>query len=211
MIPTTKLSAIFLDWWKSLGADDNDFRGRDRDGLARLRRLDLVDFGGQLEVDLAMAFTIPAYRRLRARVSGFEAWDQAFSNYTSTAKENVIAHRERHLAIAAHLIAFVGAHTSERHPATALGGVVDSARIMKERRFLSLIRCNDEAELFDQARRVAMLLGSGPPVDVGVLGVSFYEWFRSPVTRRTWARFYYWLNISDAESSKELLAGNNPE
>jgi hypothetical protein len=71
---------------------------------------------------------------------------------------------------------------------------------MAESRFLRLMRAQTTGDLFDQARRLVVLLKRAAPV--GELGASLLVWLVDPEVRRTWARSYYGLNRTDAATDE---------
>ncbi|MDR3439161.1 type I-E CRISPR-associated protein Cse2/CasB [Telmatospirillum sp.] len=191
------LKSLFFAWWAALHDPQNDGRHADRAELARLRRLDLVTAGGQAPApDIAAAFAIESFRDL---------WQK-----TRDALGGIDADQEDSLVIVAATLARIRRNDrAHRATATALGGVTDAERVLKEGRFLRLMRVETAADLFDQARRLTAILRETAPV--GDLGLSLFLWRRDPGIRRAWAKAYYYMDRATAQPATAQPATTMPD
>lgn len=179
------LQRVFYLWWRNLTDAGNEGRNADRAALARLRRLDLIDFGEGPQPDVAKALTEEAFRSLYLRIRPPED-------------------READLVVAAVTLARIRTDSPHQTTAGLLGGHDEENRKMKQSRFLRLMRVSTSGDLFDQARRIANLLGGSAPV--GELGASLLQWRHDPHVRRDWARAYYGLDRSNSHNSDQQPA-----
>ena len=181
--PTQIYRTVFHDWWSDM-MQDGQPDARDRATVAILRRLDLVEGLNGPEPDVVGALMVQGFRRLRDRVAGIE----------KAAGHKMSDEKEMALTIAARALADLRVHQA-LHPASALGG---DPPVMSESRFKAFMRADNDADLFDHARRIAALIGK-TATDTGELGRSLYLWRRSPAIRRDWARRYYELDRGGQE------------
>jgi len=179
------LKAIFSRWWWTVTDAGNDGRNAKRADLARLRRLDLVDFGQGREPNVAMALTIDAFQKLYREIGPTQ-------------------NQEADLVVAAIALARIRKDVPRQTTAGLLGGREEDERKMKQTRFLRLMRAATSGELFDQARRIANLLGGEAPV--GELGDSLLRWRHVPHVRRDWARAYYGLDRANSDVPEQQSA-----
>ncbi len=175
------IKSVFFGWWIKLTDADNEGRHADREDVARLRRLDLIDFGQGPEPDVAMALTIGAFQKLYREIA--------------PTKE-----QEGDLVVAAATLARIRTDVRGQTTAGLLGGHDEESRRMKQTRFLRLMRVSTSGELFGQARRIANLLGGSAPV--GELGASLLLWRQDQRVRRDWARAYYGLDRANSDTPR---------
>jgi CRISPR type I-E-associated protein CasB/Cse2 len=192
-----RLESIFWRWWSGLNDVAHDGANQNRGALARLRRIDLVDGVSGRAPDVVSALVVEPFRDL------VRAVDPIFSLHQMQGDriEDLVT-----VAVTLSRIrSKVGYATAKR-----LGGQKDvTENLMKEGRFLALLRTSTSADLFDQARRLADLLGGEAPV--GELGMSLLLWRRSPTIRLDWARDYYKLDLnSSRERGIGTTAGDEP-
>ena len=180
---------IFSRWWRNLTDADNEGRNADRAALARLRRLDMIDSGQGPQPEIATALTHDAFRGLYLMVGRSPRWPT---------KQREADDWEVDLVIAAVTLARIRADAPGQTTAGLLGGRDEEDRKMKQSRFLRLMRASTSGDLFDQARRIANLLGGTAPV--GDLGASLLLWRHDPGVRRDWARAYYGLDRSNSDN-----------
>jgi CRISPR type I-E-associated protein CasB/Cse2 len=177
---------VFYHWWRNLTDAGNEGRNADRAALANLRRLDLTDFGEGPRPDVAKALTQDAFRNLYLKI------------------QPLAEDREADLVIAAVTLARIRTDAPGQTTAGLLGGRDEEDRKMKQSRFLRLMRVSTSGDLFDQARRIANLLGGTAPI--GELGASLLLWRHVPSVRRDWARAYYGLDRSNSDNLDQQSA-----
>ncbi|MBN8943569.1 MAG: type I-E CRISPR-associated protein Cse2/CasB [Rhizobiales bacterium] len=187
------IEGVFHDWWEGLTDSKNDGRRADRAALARLRRLDMADFGQGLEPDLTLALGEDGFRKLYRRIRAIKDLPEDY---------------EPDLVTAAVTLARIRKDAAKRKTAAMLGGPDDDARKMKEVRFLRLMRVSTSGDLFNEARRLAALLDRQAPV--GELGASLLLWRHVPRVRRDWARAYYGLDTEGLEPTETDIAKPEP-
>lgn len=183
------IETICRDWWRGLTDAGNAGRRADRGALARLRRVGLADFGGGPEPDLTALLGEEAFRSLYRRLRGLKGKP---------------ADWETDLVTVAMTLAHVREDAGKARTAALLGGPDDDKRRMKEARFRRLMRVADAGDLFDEARRLIMLLDRRAPV--GELGASLLLWRHEPHVRRDWARAYYGLDTDSLETTDADIA-----
>ena len=184
MASKKRLESIFWRWWSGRNDVAHDGANQDRGALARLRRIDLVDGGSGRAPDVVSALVEEPFRDL------VRAVDPIFSLH------QMQDGRIEDLVTVAVTLAHIHTNTGKPTTAERLGAkkrTADGDLVMKEGRFLALLRTSTSADLFDQARRLANLLGGEAPV--GELGMSLLLWRTSPTIRRDWARDYYKLDL----------------
>lgn len=178
------LRMAFYNWWASLHDIHNDGKHADRGQLAKLRRLDLVDYGDGPAPDYVTALSREPFHELEKKIE-------------SILNQKLSPNQQEDLVIVASTLAQIRQNDGGK-TAAALGGQKDEDRIMKETRFLRLMRVQTAAELFDQARRLSALLKNKAPV--GDLALSLFRWREDPAVRRNWARAYYHLDQGGFET-----------
>ena len=184
-----KLRGEFRRWWQGLTDATHDGMHRQRGALARLRRIDLIETLGRRAPDVVAALMEEPFRDLIQAVQPFHDLHQMQDE------------RIEDLVTAAVTLARLRLDIRHRTTAQMLGGKKDEDRVLKEGRFLALMRSDTPADLFDQARRLPDLLRNEAPV--GELGVSLLLWRTTPSVRRDWARDYYHLDLGGRERRSE--------
>lgn len=184
--PFRAAASVFARWWFGMTDAAHDGANADRKGLAELRRIGLVDIEGIPTPDVVTALEIEGYRRLLREMAPL----------VPLGRDDL----EIGVAIAAATLARVRRNKpTPARTATALGGLDAEARVMKEGRFLRLMRAETAGDLFEQARRLVLLLGGEAPA--GELGASLLFWRHWPSVRRNWARAYYALDQTNKEGA----------
>lgn len=191
-----KLRGVFRRWWHGLTDADNNDQFRQRGVLAQLRRIDLIEVHGRRAPDVVGALIEEPFRDLIRAVQPHHDLHQMRDE------------RIEDLVTAAVTLARLRQDVRYRTTAQLLGGKKDEDRVMKEGRFLALMRCDTPADLFDQARRLPPLLKNEAPV--GELGVSLLLWRTTPSVRRDWARDYYHLDLGGRERRVPETLGDAP-
>ena len=191
-----KLRGVFRRWWQGLTDAAHDGLLRQRGDLARLRRIDLIEVHGRRAPDVVAALIETPFRDLIQAVQPYHDLHQMQDE------------RIEDLVTAAVTLARLRQDVRHRNTAQLLGGKKDEDRVMKEGRFLALMRSDTPADLFDQARRLPDLLKNEAPV--GELGVSLLLWRTAPSVRRDWARDYYHLDLGGRERRAPETLGPAP-
>lgn len=188
---------VFRTWWHGLTDADNAGLNRQRGPLARLRRIDLADGPAGRSPDVIAALSEESFRTLCNRITALyplgDLADDRVEDLVTAAVTLARIREEPH-----------DPGKRDRPTAWLLGGKDDESRVMKEGRFLALMRAETSADLFDQARRLPELLGGAAPV--GELGASLLLWRRTPWVRRNWARNYYRLDLHDRQDDTPMDA-----
>lgn len=209
-----QLSWVFTAWWRGLQSLDGDtgkqiLRGSspvppDRQSLAQLRRINVVDYDGTGVVDVGGALGVSAFRTLIQR-----ARSQKLNEYSSVRKW--LSDEQSTLepfVIAAAALARIREDSSDgkvRRGATAqlLGqekSKADTDPLFAEARFKRLIRSNDNwPDLMAQARRVSAILERSAPV--GDFAASLVLWNADPSIKRDWSFQYYKRDFEPAGDS----------
>jgi CRISPR type I-E-associated protein CasB/Cse2 len=202
------LSAIFTVWWRELqGLQAKSGKPimiaglpkkSDRQALAELRRIGIVDEGGMPAVDLARAISIPAFGILIGRLQSPKAISGTLKGWLAGDTMQLDP-----FAIAAATLARIRQDSGkEQLGATAklLGDGFPETHVFAEPRFKRLLRCRDDwPDLMSQARRVGAILERQAPI--GDLGASLVLWNSNPRIRRDWAFQYYQKNYEAADDS----------
>ena len=191
-----KLRGIFQGWWIGLTDAAHDGLRRQRGELAELGRIDLVAEGGRNAPDVMAALLRESFRNLVSDVDPIHS----LNDLQGPAIEDLVT--------AAVTLARLRQDVRHRTTAQLLGGRKDEDRLMKEGRFLALMRSDTPADLFDQARRLPGLLKGEAPV--GELGASLLLWRTTPSVRRDWARDYYHLDLGSRERRVPEIPGPAP-
>lgn len=191
-----KLRGVFRRWWQGLTDAANGGGLRQRGALARLRRIDLIETNGRRAPDVIAALMEEPFRELIKAV-------QPYHDLRQMQDERI-----EDLVTAAVTLARLRQDVRYRTTAQLLGGKKDEDRVMKEGRFLALMRSDTPADLFDQARRLPPLLNNEAPV--GELGTSLLLWRTTPSVRRDWARDYYHLDLGGRERRTPETSGPAP-
>lgn len=191
-----KLRGVFRRWWLGLTDAENNDQFRQRGALAQLRRIDLVEIRGRRAPDVIAALMQEPFRDLLKAI-------QPHHDLRQMQDERI-----EDLVTAAVTLAQLRQDVRYRTTAQLLGGKKDEDRVMKEGRFLALMRSETPAELFDQARRLPALLRREAPV--GELGASLLLWRDTPSVRRDWARDYYHLDLGGRERRVSETSGSAP-
>lgn len=178
-----RLHDLFTSWWRELqslkqnGEPKRNATGAelppDRQSLALLRRIKVVERAGHPTVDVEGALGITAFRVLIKRAGG----------------EDVLSHIEAFAIAAATLARIRNDAGGDNCGATAslLGG---EEPLFAEARFKRLMRSrNDWPDLMAQARRIGAILDKRAPI--GDLGASLVLWNADPTIRTRWAFNYY--------------------
>lgn len=169
---------IFYDWWAWLYDIPNEGKFARRNEIAMLRRLRYERVGGCARPDIVAALCLDSFRALRSKT-------EAAIGHMSPPLE------ERLFIVAAILSRVREDDTSSRYVASKLGGKEKEDRLLKEARFLRLIRADNGADLFDQSRRICALLKNKVPVYD--FGKALFRWNQDSKIRRNWAERYYGL------------------
>ncbi len=197
------LADVFTMWWRSLqrlDGSDKPIRTSgtgtplppNRQALAELRRIGIVDEDGTPAVDVARALSIPAFGDLIKRLRNEPNLSQSVKLWLTNDRPCL-----EPFAIAAATLARVreDSNTGSRRGVTAklLGSERSKEAkepLFAEARFKRLVRCrNDWPDLMAQARRIAAILEKKAPI--GDLGASLVLWNTDPHISRDWAFQYY--------------------
>lgn len=212
------LAQVFTAWWRGLHGVSKDGKPilisgapkpPDRKALAELRRIGVVSFGGQDDVDVTRALGIEAFRDLIANLRA--------SDLPSASRLHPWLRADgmklEPFAIAAATIARIRDDTggqSDWCGATAkmLGEGFPETQVFSEPRFKRLIRSRDDwPDLMAQARRIAAILEKKAPV--GDLAASLVLWNVDPRIRRDWA-FQYYQKRFEAPDPAPAVAPSTP-
>lgn len=192
-----KLRGVFRRWWFGLTDAANNGSNRKRAALAKLRRINLIQTAARRAPDVISALVEEPFRDLIQAVQPIHDLHQMQDE------------RIEDLVTAAVTLARLRQDVQHhRTTAALLGGHKDEDRLMKEGRFLALMRSNSPADLFDQARRLPDLLKGEAPI--GELGASLLLWRTTPSVRRDWARDYYHLDLGGRERRAPETSGPAP-
>lgn len=209
-----ELARICRTWWQGLNArgDGGTQDSRNREALAKLRRIGVADAEGTSIVDVGYALGVPAFQDLLTRILRAEVSKRVKGWLGAAGSAACSEPLLEPFAIAAATLARVRADSGgkgEKRGATArlLGqpraeGGDNDARLFAEARFKRLIRTRDDwPGLMSQARRIAAILERKAPI--GDLGASLILWNADPRVIRDWAFHYYQQEYRDADDEDQ--------